>query len=209
MKQIKLIWITPDAEHTIVHCARVSNSSNQDNRSTGPRLLKYLVKHGHWSPFEMASACIEIKTTRAISAQLIRHRSFSFQEFSQRYSKVEDKPIYSTMWEDCGYMSHDETIIDVLEQHTADCYNIYNMALNLGLPKEVAREVLPLATPTTVYMSGTMRSWMHYLQARLSDETQVEHRIIADNIWTELVKHVPVLMSFVASSVAFQMKEKV
>ena len=189
-----LVSITPDAEKQIVYMARVSNPSNQSNLETAPRLIKYLIKHKHWSPFEMASIQVEINTTRAIAAQVLRHRSFSFQEFSQRYSSVGDLPSIGlphlrTQDLKNKQASHDNLDPEVarhLEQEIERLYNnaqdLYNYALSKGVAKECARSLLPLGTPTRMYMSGTVRSFLHYCQIRCGEETQIEHRLIANAI---------------------------
>ena len=189
-----LVTITPNAEEQIVYMARVSNPQNQENQATAPRLIRYLINHKHWSPFEMASMQVEINTTRAIAAQVLRHRSFSFQEFSQRYSAVGDLPeiglpLLRTQDVTNKQASHDNLDPEVrlnLEKEIAALYSnandLYNYALSLGVAKECARSILPLGTPTRLYMSGSIRSWIHYLQIRCGIETQLEHRLIAESI---------------------------
>jgi thymidylate synthase (FAD) len=188
----KLIWITPAAEHQIEYCARVSNPKGQQTLDTTGKLLRYLVKHKHWSPFEMASACFEINTTRDISAQILRHRSFSFQEFSQRYAQVQQRPEIP-QWRRQDLVNRQNSIDDLSEevleeadQLTANAFitaqRAYDRLLELGVAKECARKVLPMNSPTRLYMSGTIRSWIHYLQVRRGPETQVEHRVIAKEI---------------------------
>jgi len=190
----RLVSITPDAEKQIVYMARVSNPSNQTNMETAPRLIKYLIKHKHWSPFEMASMQVEIETTRAIAAQVLRHRSFSFQEFSQRYSSVSDLPevglpllrTQDTKNKQASHDNLDPEIKEMLELHTERLYaqaqDLYLHMLEKGVAKECARSVLPLGTPTRMYMSGSIRSWIHYIQIRAGIETQLEHRLIANAI---------------------------
>ena len=189
-----LVSITPDAEKQIVYMARVSNPSNQDNMGTAPRLIKYLIKHKHWSPFEMASMQVEINTTRAIAAQVLRHRSFSFQEFSQRYSSAGDLPsigLPHLRSQDLKnkQASHDDLdpeMVDLMEKQIQQIYHstfdYYEYLLSKGVAKECARSILPLGTPTRLYMSGSIRSWIHYIQIRAGVETQLEHRLIADAI---------------------------
>jgi thymidylate synthase (FAD) len=177
-----------NAEELITYCARVSNPSNQLNMETAPKLLSYLIEHKHWSPFEMVSMCLEIETSRAIAAQILRHRSFSFQEFSQRYStatklekielrkqgktnrQVGDEPLsiseYIEIFED----------IDRIEHQSLE---LYNKLIGKGIAKECARMILPLNTKTTMYMSGSIRSWIHYIELRTTQDTQKEHREIA------------------------------
>jgi thymidylate synthase (FAD) len=193
---VKLVSITkPEitelktAEELIVYCARVSNPSNQLNTETSSRLLKYLINHKHWSPFEMVNMCVEIKTSRAIAAQILRHRSFSFQEFSQRYSTATE--LEDIEWRIQGKTNRQvgDDIVDLspelkdeVDTALATCKELYNKLIEKGLAKECARMVLPLNTSTTIYMSGTIRSWIHYLDIRCKEDTQKEHRIIADNI---------------------------
>ena len=190
MHTATLVSITPDAEELIAYCARVSNPANQNNTQTASRLLKYLIKHRHWSPFEMANMVVEIKTSRAIAAQILRHRSFSFQEFSQRYAEVESIP-------SPPYLRRQDTknrqnSIDDLDVRTKlywqneidELYHksqdVYQRMLKQGIAKECAREVLPIGSDTTLYMNGTIRSWLHYIDLRAAPETQLEHRRIAE-----------------------------
>lgn len=191
MHDAKLIAITPDAEKICIHCARVSNPANQENPEYA-KLVSYLIKERHWSPFEMANMVVEINTTRAISPQVLRHRSFSFQEFSQRYSKSTELygelPLPHLRRQDTKnkQASHDdldeilkrnlEFEIDSLYEHAA---NVYQELLNSGVAKECAREVLPLGVPTRLYMNGTLRSWITYIALREKNGTQLEHQMIA------------------------------
>jgi len=200
-KPVKLIWITPEAEQQIEYCARVSNPKGQDKIDTTGKLLRYLVKHKHWSPFEMASACVEITTTRDISAQILRHRSFSFQEFSQRYAEVSAVPVVPELRrqdhtnrqnsiDDLDYLRQD--LYSSKIQHLFDeSYRLYNKLLEEGVAKECARKILPINSPTRLYMSGTIRSWIHYLSVRRGPETQFEHRLIANEIYQTLNKEMP------------------
>jgi thymidylate synthase (FAD) len=200
-KNVKLIWITPDAEQQIEYCARVSNPKGQDKIDTTGKLLRYLVKHEHWSPFEMASCCVEVTTTRDISAQILRHRSFSFQEFSQRYAEVQQRPELP-QWRRQDTANRQNSIDDLSEevlseadQLTANAFiaaqRAYDRLLELGVAKECARKVLPMNSPTRLYMSGTIRSWIHYLSVRKKPETQLEHRMIANEIYQTLNKEMP------------------
>jgi len=199
----KLIWITPEAEQVIGYCARVSNPANQDNPDVAG-LLKYCIKHGHWSIFEMASMCVEIKTTRAIAPQILRHRSFSFQEFSQRYAEVHDFPVLGEMRlagttnrqssQPLPERGFDTDIILDAELAVSRSYWTYNKLIKAGIAAETARMVLPLCTPTTMYMSGTIRSWIHYVQLRTQEDTQLEHREIADSIKALMAEHLPITM---------------
>jgi thymidylate synthase (FAD) len=203
MPQVKLIWITPDAESIITYCARVSNPKNQEANANPERLIDYLVKHKHWSPFEMASACFEVNTTRDISAQILRHRSFSFQEFSQRYAEVQLKPEIPEMRRQDTknrQNSFDDLDPEVIAEADQLCANVikqstlaYQRLLELGVAKECARKVLPINSPTRLYMSGTIRSWIHYLSVRRGLDTQLEHRQIAQEINTILINHLPSL----------------
>jgi len=177
-----------DAERFIVYCARVSNPANQYNTDTADRLINYCIKHQHWSIFEQAYCTFEIETSRAIAAQILRHRSFTFQEFSQRYS-------VATQLEELQYRKQGKTNrqigdeeypisqnLDVLVQvHEAQqkCLKAYDKLIESGVARECARMVLPLNTQTTLYMSGSVRSFIHYLQLRTKEDTQKEHREIA------------------------------
>ena len=189
-----LVSITPDAEKQIVYMARVSNPSNQANTETSPRLIKYLIKHKHWSPFEMASMQVEINTTRAIAAQVLRHRSFSFQEFSQRYSSVDQLGAFGVPHlrsqdlknKQASHDDLDPEFVALTERQILTHYNsaidLYEHLLGKGVAKECARSILPLGTPTRLYMSGSIRSWIHYIQIRAGIETQLEHRLIAQAV---------------------------
>ena len=196
-----LVWITPDAENIISYCARVSNPANQTNYDTAPKLLRYCVKHGHWSVFEMASMCVEINTTRAIAAQILRHRSFSFSEFSQRYAEVTSPAVVPELRRQ-DTKNRQNSIDDLNEvvkksyeyritQMYADAYKLYEDMIAAGIAKECAREVLPLSTPTRLYMNGTIRSWIHYCQLRCANGTQKEHQMIARDAWKLLEEHLP------------------
>ena len=206
---VELTWLTPNAEEMIVKMARVSAPANQDNMDTAPRLLKYLIKHKHWSPFEMANMCVEIETTRAISPQILRHRSFSFQEFSQRYaSAAEMGGIILPHLRSQDYKNRQNSNDDLKERLGGeklasfyrrmstileDSKHLYNEMVSEGVAKESARFVLPLATPTRLYMNGTLRSWIHYLQLRCDSGTQLEHREIAEAIKRIFCKEFPVI----------------
>lgn len=197
---VKLVSITPDAQHTIAYCARVSNPQNQQNLLTEPKLLSYLVKHKHWSPFELAHMTIEIKTTRAISSQIIRHRSFAFQEFSQRFAQVHEyiMPHYRVQDSknkqgsfDTLSQNQQEMFQRKTKEQIENTFTLYDEMLSQGIAKESARLILPMCTATTIYMSGTIRSWIHYLQLRTQWDTQKEHREIADQIKEILIKECP------------------
>lgn len=183
--------------------ARVSNPSNQANMETAPRLIRYLIKHKHWSPFEMASMQVEINTTRAIAAQVLRHRSFSFQEFSQRYSSVGDLPpiglphlrTQDTKNKQASHDNLDAEVKDRIEREISRLYanaqDLYEFALERGVAKECARSILPLGTPTRMYMSGSVRSWIHYIEIRAGIETQLEHRLIAEDCKKIFIEQFP------------------
>lgn len=187
---VKLVTITPEAEKLIAYVARVSNPSNQDNYDTAPKLLAYLIKHSHWSPFEHAYMTLEIKTSRAIAAQILRHRSFTFQEFSQRYAKVEDMSFVYAEARRQDVKNRQNSIAD-MDEATKEffdnaqwdvngyCYSLYEKALAKGIAKEQARFLLPLSTETTMYMTGSVRSWIHYIHLRSANGTQKEHADIA------------------------------
>jgi thymidylate synthase (FAD) len=189
MSTVKLIHYTHDGDDLVSYMARVSNPDNQNNTETSAKLIKYLIKHKHWSPFEMVNMCVEINTTRSIAAQILRHRSFSFQEFSQRYAGVTDKPDALNIRRQDG--KNRQNSIDDIDPYTQQdfqikasqvydmAYTLYNEMLAAGVAKECAREVLPLSTPTRLYMNGTLRSWLHYTGLRCANGTQVEHQEIA------------------------------
>ena len=172
-------------EDIIAYCARVSNPTNQLNAETAPKLLKFLVKHKHWSPFEMVDMTMEIKTSRAIAAQILRPRSFSFQEFSQRYSQAQvlEKLELRKQAEKNRQSSTDKYQNAVLQtkvrEHIAKGVSLYNNLIEDGVAKESARMILPLTIETTMYMKGNVRSWAHYIDLRIEENTQKEHREIA------------------------------
>lgn len=177
------------AEDLMVYCARVSNPSNQLNTATGASLLAYCIKHGHWSVFETASMTLQIRTSRAIAAQILRHRSFSFQEFSQRYSeatRVEEvelrKQAHKNRQSSTEVIAKGALAEIIMRQALATAENAYADLIDMGVARECARMVLPLATTTTLYMTGSVRSWIHYLAQRLDQHTQKEHRLIAEQV---------------------------
>lgn len=190
---VKLISVTPDAEQTMAYVARVSNPANQENDNYAG-LLRYCIKHNHWSVFEQAFMTLEIETTRAIAAQILRHRSFTYQEFSQRYADTNllatDIPLPELRRQDT---KNRQNSIDDLEEEKVfvmnkmiqdlfrDAQDTYNFLLVQGVAKECARMVLPLATPTRIYMSGSCRSWIHYINLRSANGTQLEHMRIAED----------------------------
>lgn len=190
MGTVRLISATPEAEDLIAYCARVSNPTNQDNPEY-EKLIKYLIKHNHWSPFELAHVVMEVNTTRAIAAQILRHRSFSFQEFSQRYADVSlmsfARPPHLRRQDT---KNRQNSIDDLSSDKTAALYrqishlyaqseDLYRELVSSGVAKECAREVLPLGTPTRLLMAGSVRSWLHYIDLRRSNGTQLEHQQIA------------------------------
>lgn len=178
--------LTP--EELIVYIARVSNPSNQNNMETAPKLINYLIKHKHWSPFEFVDMTVEIVTRRSIAAQILRHKSFAFQEFSQRYSTVSNiAPVQLRKQAKTNRQSSEDVIEDFtlerdVEQHFSNSKILYDKLITAGVSRETARDVLPLATESTMYMKGSVRSWIHYLELRCSPDTQLEHRQIADDI---------------------------
>jgi thymidylate synthase (FAD) len=187
--------VTP--EELIVYIARVSNPDNQMNMETAPKLINYLIKHKHWSPFEFVDITFEIVTRRSIAAQILRHKSFSFQEFSQRYSTAtEIQSIELRKQGKTNRQSSEEIITDFalerdIEQHIANSKMLYDKLIKNGVSRETARDVLPLSTETTMYMKGSVRSWIHYLELRCSSDTQKEHRDIADGIKSIFSKNFP------------------
>jgi thymidylate synthase (FAD) len=205
MSSVKLVWITPDAEGVISYCARVSNPQNQDNLDTSPKLIKYCIKNRHWSIFEQANMCVEINTTRAISAQILRHRSFTFQEFSSRYQDVGilgSSVIPHLRRQD---QKNRQNSVDDLTTETTqrlyrrigtlfeDAEHLYKEMLSEGVAKECARSVLPLASPTRLYANGTIRSWLTYIALREKHGTQREHMVIAKDIKTILCGQLPTI----------------
>jgi thymidylate synthase (FAD) len=197
---VKLISITPEAEKNIMYMARVSNPKNQDSENT--KLLDYCIKHGHWSVFEMAHMTVEIVTSRAIAAQILRHRSFSFQEFSQRYSEAQNFEIYDARRQDTKNRQNSIDDLSVEEQawfHDAQSQiillanDLYAKALEKQIAKESARFLLPLSTQTKLYMTGSVRSWLHYLDVRCGSGTQLEHVEIANEIKKIFIEQLPII----------------
>lgn len=202
-----LVWATPDADALIARIARVSNPANEGNEATAPRLLAYLLRHSHWSPFEMASVCMEIVTTRDIGRQLLRHRSFAFQEFSQRYAEVgalDEAPLRAARMQhptnrQASVACDDPSIAEWWEkaqaEHAASAGQTYRDALAHGIAKEVARAILPEGlTPTRMYMAGTVRSWLHFCDLRRGHGTQVESTAIAEAAWGILRETCPMIV---------------
>ena len=205
MQNVKLISITPETEKTIAYCARVSNPDNQNNEDYA-KLLKYCIDHKHFSIFEQAFLTLEINTTRGIAAQILRHRSFTFQEFSQRYADTsflsEEIPMFEIRRQDTKNRQNSIDDIDeytqkywegVISNHFKSAKKIYDQMINDGIAKECARFVLPLATPTRLFMSGTIRSWIHYIELRSSNGTQKEHMDIANQCKEIFVQQLPTI----------------
>ena len=187
---VELVHHTPKGDDLVAYMARISNPDNQNNTQTSARLIKYLIEHQHWSPFEMVNMCVEINTTRSIAAQILRHRSFSFQEFSQRYAdasqlgssvmpelRLQDRKNRQNSIE---VEEEDLFLKDRIRYLYRHSEEVYKALLEAGVAKECARDVLPLGTPTRLYMNGTLRSWIHYCQLRCANGTQKEHKVIAD-----------------------------
>ena len=207
--KVNLTWVTPNAEEMIVKMARISAPKNQDNMETAPKLLRYLIKHKHWSPFEMANMCVEIHTNRSISPQILRHRSFSFQEFSQRYANTrelgsasiphlrrQDNKNRQNSTDDLAETLGPDKLASLYRRTSQlfeEAEHLYQEMVSSGVAKECARMVLPLNTPTSLYMNGTLRSWIHYLQLRCDPGTQLEHREIAEAIKRIFCKEFPVI----------------
>jgi thymidylate synthase (FAD) len=202
---VKLISVTPDAEKIMSYCARVSNPSNQDNENYA-RLLKYCIEHKHWSIFEHASMTLEINTTRGLAAQILRHRSFTFQEFSQRYADTtllaQEIPLFELRRQDTKNRQNsiddiDDTVKQLwsahIENHFKRAKEIYDGMIADGIAKECARFVLPLATPTRLYMTGNVRNWIHYIELRTANGTQKEHMDIANNCKQIFVEQFPTI----------------
>ena len=202
--KITKVSVTQDAEKLIGYIARVSNPKNQDNPEVAG-LLKYCIKHGHWSIFEQASMTVEIETTRGIAAQILRHRSFTFQEFSQRYADTnllaDEIPMFDLRHQDTKNRQNSTDDVPYnkkkdleykIAEHFVEAMDLYNELLGNGIAKECARFVLPLATPTRLYMTGTVRSWIHYIQLRGGHGTQKEHMDIAHAIEDIFIKEFPI-----------------
>lgn len=202
---VKLISLTQPViegilspEDLISYIARVSNPSNQMNTETAPRLLAYLIKHKHWSPFEQVSLTFQIVTSRAIAAQILRHRSFCFQEFSQRYSEVTDFESFQVRKQADKNRQSSADLMDLSEEDLANLKEylvngaaLYDNLIKKGAAKECARMILPLCTQTTMYMTGNLRSWIHYVDLRSNEDTQLEHREIAIAIKDALISIFP------------------
>jgi thymidylate synthase (FAD) len=207
MSKVKLVWATPNGEDLVAYMARVSNPGNQDNKESAPKLLQYLARNKHWSPFEMVNACVEIETTRDIARQILRHRSFSFQEFSQRYAEVN---MFDTREARLQDVKNRQNSIPVQDRELEDIWQnkqkrlireaseAYQWALSNGIAKEQARAVLPEGnTMSRMYMNGNLRSWLHYLQVRLDPSTQKEHRVIAEQVKNALLPQFPNILKVI------------
>ncbi len=202
---VKLVSVTPDSEKTMGYVARVSNPNNQDNPKVAG-LLSYCIKHGHWSVFEQAHMTVEIETTRGLAAQILRHRSFTFQEFSQRYADVsyirEDIPLPELRSQDLKNRQNsiddvDPEVVDrfntEMRKHFDESIDLYKKMLHAGIAKECARFVLPLATPTRIYMTGSCRSWIHYINLRSAHGTQKEHMELVQEIKSVFREQFPIV----------------
>ena len=202
---VKLISVTPDAEKHMGYVARVSNPNNQENPNVAG-LLKYCAKHQHWSVFEQAFMTLEIETNRGIAAQILRHRSFTFQEFSQRYADTNllanEIPVPDLRRQDTK--NRQNSIDDIspemssllqrrISEYFAEGMDLYNELLREGIAKECARFVLPLATPTRIYMTGSVRSWIHYIELRSANGTQKEHMDIANECKQRFIEQFPIV----------------
>lgn len=205
MTQVSLVWVTPKAEELVARMARVSNPANQNNPASAPKLLKYLIDNKHWSPFEMVNMCVEIKTTRDIARQIIRHRSFSFQEFSQRYAVATDFEISEARLQD---LKNRQNSLETEDRQLAYWWEgaqrrvlqeakfMYESALAKGIAKEQARKLLPEGmTQSSMYMNGTLRSWMHYVDIRCDKATQKEHRDVAEQVRGIMIEQFPSLVT--------------
>jgi thymidylate synthase (FAD) len=216
MKSVNLVWATHNPEPLIVEMARVSAPKNAKNMETGPKLLNYLIQHEHWSPFEMANMCVKINTTRAISPQILRHSTFSFQEFSQRYANIneigrieiphlrtQDKKNRQNSNDDLKELLGKPKTADLYRKvsiHLEDAEHLYQELVSNGVAKESARFVLPMAAPSKLYMNGTLRSWIHYIALRTKNGTQLEHKEIADECKTIFIKQFPIISEALSES---------
>ena len=210
-QNVRLVWVTPEAEQKIAYMARVSNPANQNNLVSAPKLLKYLINNKHWSPFEMVNVCMEIETTRDIARQILRHRSFSFQEFSQRYAVSEgfiqdtqvrlqdEKNRQNSLYTDDVSLQY---WWEGIQRRLVDeAKFMYTAALDKGIAKEVARKLLPEGlTVSKMYMNGTLRSWLHYIDIRCDNATQKEHRDVAEQCRDIIFAEFPTLKELYADT---------
>jgi thymidylate synthase (FAD) len=204
--KVSTVWATPEGEALVAFMARVSNPGNQDNPASAPKLIKYLAKNNHWSPFEMVNICMEIETTRDIARQILRHRSFSFQEFSQRYAEVPqdgfeygEARLQDSKNRQNSLESSDKELqkwwTATQARAALDAQFLYKEALDKGIAKEVARKLLPEGlTKSRMYMNGTLRSWLHYVGIRCDAATQKEHREVALLCKQEIAKAFPSML---------------
>ena len=205
MSQVSLVWVTPEAENKIAYMARVSNPENQNSNASATKLLKYLIDNKHWSPFEMVNMCVEITTTRDIARQILRHRSFSFQEFSQRYAVAEHFSMSEARLQD---VKNRQNSLETEDRYLAywwegaqrrvlqEAQFMYESALAKGIAKEQARKLLPEGmTESRMYMNGTLRSWMHYVDIRCDKATQKEHREVAEQVRGIMIDQFPSLVT--------------
>ena len=205
MQQVKLTSVTPKAEETMGYVARVSNPKNQDNPNVAG-LLRYCIKHQHWSVFEQAHMTVEIETTRGLAAQILRHRSFTFQEFSQRYADTnllaDEIPMFDLRHQDTKNRQNSTDDVPKnkkadlqykIAEHFVEAMDLYNELLASGIAKECARFILPLATPTRLYMTGSVRSWVHYIDLRSAHGTQKEHMEIAEMVRSIFIQEFPIV----------------
>jgi thymidylate synthase (FAD) len=205
MSQVSLVWVTPEAENKIAYMARVSNPENQNSNASATKLLKYLIDNKHWSPFEMVNMCVEITTTRDIARQILRHRSFSFQEFSQRYAVAEHFSMSEARLQD---VKNRQNSLETEDRYLAywwegaqrrvlqEAQFMYESALAKGIAKETARKLLPEGmTESRMYMNGTLRSWMHYVDIRCDKATQKEHRDVAERVRGIMIEQFPSLVT--------------
>lgn len=202
---VNTVWVTPNGEELLAKMARVSNPANENNKETSGKLIKYLIDHEHWSPFEMVNVCMEIKTTRDIGRQLLRHRSFTFQEFSQRYSEVLEEPVYREARiqdpknrqnsVESDNIDRQDSWLEMQKCVMSEALVQYQYAIRDGIAKEVARAILPEGmTPTRMYMNGTLRSWIHFTKLRTGNGTQKECREVAEACLSNLYLDFPVTM---------------
>lgn len=209
LSMVKLVWVTPNGDDLVAYQARVSNPTATLGDSSS-KLIKYLLDHGHFSPFEMVNCCVEIETTRDISRQILRHRSFTFQEFSGRYAAYDDMapPREARLQDDKNRQNSLDTADDATKKWwkaaqsaVADtAFNIYHLALEKGIAKEVARAILPEGmVPTKMYMNGTLRSWIHYFDARCADGVQKEHRVLAEALRSLVLSQFPAVQGALES----------
>ena len=197
---VRLISITPEVEQTIAYCARVSNPQNQDNHETAPKLLSYCIKNNHWSVFEMGNITMEVETSRSIAQQILRHRSFTFQEHSTRYAESNNFVRREARKQDVKNRQNSTDDLSEEVKHWfrmaqesvwQHAHDLYKVGLEKGIARECMREILPLNTVTKLYMNGTVRSWIHYINLRTANGTQLEHKMIADECKKIFIKELP------------------